>query len=167
MLVLDKEFYSVQECMKLGIGVKQKTLTNQSIYIAIREGRLKAIRGTHNKWIITRQAIEDYVANKYNREKRKDENGEYIFSKERGTLSVSQAVLFLNEQIKQLEQEGIHISDRFDKNRLYYLLKIGQIPCKLYGGVKVIYEKDLYVYLKSITDEQKNDFAILKQIMQA
>lgn len=102
----------------------------QAIYIAIKKGALKAHRDG-KRWRIWRLDLDAYQAHKYNRDKmRKD--GEYVFDNAKGFLSVPQTAKMLSESMLRY----------YPANRLYYLLRTGQLRGHRKGSFWVVAKED-------------------------
>lgn len=91
-------------------------LTRQSIYLAIRSGKLKALK-TKKKWILTKKDIDNYFNSKYVRKNKCRE----------GEISVSQASKLLNVRL----------------GKIYYLLYRNKFEYEKRGGAIFIKHKSI------------------------
>jgi len=102
-----------------------------AIYAAMKKGRLVGKKfGT--KWMISRQEIDRYRLNKYNRDSRVI-SGKPIFSIEEGRFSVNQAAKILS----------FELNCAFPMQRVYYLIRTGQLAASRVGTTFVIKRKDI------------------------
>lgn len=95
-------------------------VTRQAVYVAIKNGRLKAAQ-INRIWFAHVDDIEAYRSSRYNREHSRI-NGEPIFDILSGYLSVN------------------HIAKLFGETpqRIYYLLRTGQVPASKKGAAWVV-----------------------------
>ncbi len=124
-----EEFFSLNQCAIYG------HVTRQAIYNALRKGLKAEKRG--NRWYIKRADYDEYRANKYNRDKCIFE-GEPLFDAERGHYSIRQVALTLSESL------GYHV----DVQRLYYLVRSGQLKAFKRGAAWVICKEDAIAVLE-------------------
>lgn len=104
-------------------------VTRQAVYIAIKYKKLKATM-INGHWIITLKELEEWNINKYNRNLRIS-NGMRLFN-EKTTFSVSQAAKLLS----------------VPEQRIYYLLRTGDLECFLIEKTKVIKLEHINAYLE-------------------
>jgi excisionase family DNA binding protein len=102
----------------------------QAIFCAIKLGRLKAVKKGYF-WRIDPNDLEAYRIMKYSRQHSK-RNGEYIFSKEKGTWSVLHICKTISEALQR----------PYTTNRVYYLIRRGDVPAYKCGGAWVIKTQD-------------------------
>lgn len=99
-----------QACVINGTGT-------QALYIAIKKGRLKAIkREDTNRYQIAKQDLKEYMKKKYDRADATFQ-GKPKYDKEKGEFSIKQAAELLGES----------------PNYLYYLMRINKIAYKKKG----------------------------------
>jgi len=87
-----------KELLTIAQAARYAHLHPHTIYEAVQRGRIKAHRGT--KWWVSREAIDDYRANKYNRDNRTF-NGEKIHDMEKDRWSVLHASKVLSTMLKK------------------------------------------------------------------
>jgi len=100
--------------------------TRQGVYIAIKKGLLKAQK-YGKQWQVTAEDITAYLENKFNRDERKDEEGALYFNLNEGYCSVKQALVLLSEELGY-----------FSRDRLYHLLRMGQIKARRKGVTWIV-----------------------------
>lgn len=118
----------------------------QSIYLAIKKGRLKATK-VNNRWRIKLLDLDDYRCSKYNRDYRTI-NGELVFDMEKGEFSVQQVCKVMCATLNR----------QFSMQRLYYLLRIGQVKAFKKGSTWVILKEDAVALLD--IELTKNQMAV-------
>lgn len=126
----------INEEFTLDQAAEYAKITRSAVYAALRKNKFQARKRGRN-WIISRQQLDDYRMNKYNRDDRKV-NGEKVFDIERGYFSVGQvATLFSNEYKK------MGINKIYPRNRLYYLLHQGLVKAHKIGAAWVIHKDEI------------------------
>lgn len=130
-----EEFFSLEEAGQYA------HVTRQAIYLAIRNRGLKA-KKINNRWYTTKEDIDYYRMNKHNRDLRKDA-GEYIFDMDKGHFSVSQVVKVISATI----------GCPFPVQRLYYLLRRGQVKGIRRGKAWIIQKDDAVSLLETVKEE--------------
>lgn len=117
--------------------------TRQAIYVAVIKGNLKATKrlSHHGKmtWMITPEDLEEYQNNKYSTDRRRI-NGELVFDKRQGRISVKYAADLLSQML------GYQITE----SSMYYKLRTGEIPCSRKGSTYIINETDLISYYQKL-----------------
>lgn len=106
-------------------------ISRQGVYVAIKKKKLVATK-IGNRFFFKKSVLFEYLNNKYNRDLRK-KDGECIFDLKKGTLSVSQATRVYSVGI------GYPCSNQ----RIYYLLRTGQIKASRVGAAWVVDRKSL------------------------
>lgn len=126
------EYYSLEEAGKAA------HVTKQAIYLAIQKGNLKAQKMTEatkysrrGQWTIKKADLDEYRANKYNREKY-TVNGEKVFDVEKGEFSVNQVAKILGKMLC----ESIPVA------HIYYLIRVGELKCYRKGWALVVKKED-------------------------
>lgn len=122
--------------MKLYDVAKFANVTKQSIYLAIRKGKLRALK-VERRWEITSENLEEYAKNKYSR-KNSRIKGELVFDSAKGELSLQQAREFLSQEL----QVNVPLQ------RLYYLMRLGKLKSFKKGGAYVLMKEDVLSILK-------------------
>lgn len=113
-------------------------VTRQAIYVAIKKGRLKAWE-ENGIWMTTHADLQAYRESKHIPENRLHE-GKQIYDIEQGRFSVSQATTLIAHFLKM----------PYHKSRIYYLIKMGQLPVTKAGKSYVVARDDI---IKLIKDE--------------
>lgn len=113
-----------------------------AIYVAIKKGKLKA-KKVGRRWEITPALIDQYKAKKFVREY-KTEDGELVYSSERGTFSANQACKIISCNLKK----------EYSLNKIYYYIHTGAIKAYRYGKAWVIPKKEI---IKICKMEMKED----------
>ena len=116
-------------------------VTRQAIYTALRKRGLKAQK-VGNRWLLLKADIDDYRGNKYNRDKRII-NGQLVFDMEKGEFSVMQVLKVMSAALGY----------PFRIQRLYYLLRSGQLPSFKKGAAWIIMGKDASKLLQDELDK--------------
>jgi excisionase family DNA binding protein len=125
-------------------------VTRAALYAAMKKGRLKAKKvGFHYK--ISIQELDRYRMHKYNRDER-TVNGERIFDVEKGTFSVHQASKILSEELKK----------PYSTQRLYHLIRTGQLKAGRYGVTFIIQREDLIELIEKEKQVKNEDYRQLK-----
>ena len=123
--MIDKEeFFSLNE------AAEYAHVTRQAIYKALTHRGLKA-KKIGRRWHITRKDLDEYRVNKYNRDNRVI-NGELVFDMDKGEFSVPQVCKVFSSTMGR----------PFPVQRLYYLLRIGQLKASRKGASWVIKKED-------------------------
>ena len=123
--VAEKKVVSITEAAKIN------NVTRQAIYVAIKQGKLKATKEA-SRWTIDLTDLEDYRNNKYSRSKSTFE-GELLFDNEQGYYSVNQTAELLNVPAQ----------------KIYYATRIGQLKAIRKGAAWVIHTNDIKQYKES------------------
>ena len=113
-------------------------VTRQAIYVAIQQGKLKAVKQM-NRWFIREDDLAVYTSSKYSRSKSTAPDGTLIFSESR--FSPKSVAKILKVPVQQV----------------YYAIRTGQLPVIRTGkkGVTcVVREDDLRKY-KEVIDAKK------------
>ena len=109
-------------------AAKKQSVTRQTVYVAVKTGRLKASKPTPEtrKWTITLADLEEYTKNEYSRAKSKY-NGELTFNRSKGEYSVRQAAEILG----------------MPAQKVYYATRIGILKASRKGAAWVIHIEDI------------------------
>lgn len=111
-------------------------VTRQAIYLAVKQRGLRA-KKIGRQWYITKEDLDNYRANKYNRDLRK-RDGEYIFDMEKGHFSVQQVCKVLSATLGR----------PYSLQHLYYLLRTGQLKAMRKGAAWVVEKDDAVALLE-------------------
>ncbi|GAB4193628.1 MAG: helix-turn-helix domain-containing protein [Simkaniaceae bacterium] len=103
-------------------------VTRQAIYVAIKQGKLKAYKDT-SRWTIRLKDLDDYRKQKYSRSKSMY-NGELLFDNNRGYYSVNQVAKMLGVPAQ----------------KIYYATRIGLLKASRKGAAWVIHVNDVKEY---------------------
>ncbi len=126
-------FYSVPQL------ARKLKRTNQSIYLCIKSGKLKAHKKKNSQWLITPIDIINYYKSRYDRQLTKDANGNKLFDPTKGAFSVSQIS----------KSTGIPI------HKIYYLIRINAIPYEKYRSQYIVKGKSFKEIAKLINNYKK------------
>ena len=127
-----EKYYSVSQ------AAKEAKIGRQAVYVAIKQKRLRAEK-ISGHWMITATVLDEYKLNKYNRALRRTEEG-LIFDNSKGLYSVPQAQALIS----------MHISAQFPIQKLYYLLRTGQVRSDKIGAAWIIKKEEI---LRLINDQ--------------
>lgn len=119
------------EKMDLRDAADYAHVTWRALYFAIRRGNLDAIKGTDNRWYVTRKSIDDYRMNKFNPDKKRH-NGETIYDIDKGYLSVTHVAKTLSHMLGR----------PYNVQHLYYLIRRGELTCYRKGYSVVVKRED-------------------------
>ena len=123
---LVKPMIDDEEIICVSQACKRYNVRRQTIFLSIYKDRLKA-KKVKNKWWFTVGAWKDYQKSKYDRSYSM-KNGKHIYNIEEGIMSPT--------MISQ--QYGVN------KQRLYYLIRQGVIPCQRVGCSYVVCKEDVF-----------------------
>lgn len=118
----EKKVVSITEAAKIN------NVTRQAIYVAIKQGKLKAQKEA-SRWTIRLEDLNEYRENKYSRAKSTFE-GELLFDNNKGYYSVNQTAKILNVPAQ----------------KIYYATRIGQLKAHRKGAAWVIHTDDIKQY---------------------
>ncbi|MCH9609628.1 MAG: EUO transcription factor [Chlamydiales bacterium] len=102
-------------------------VTRQAIYVAIKQGKLKATKNT--RWEIDLKDLEEYRENKYSRTKSMF-GGELLFDNNKGYFSVNQVARELGVPAQ----------------KIYYATRTGMIKGARKGAAWVIHQEEVERY---------------------
>lgn len=122
----NEEMLTMAECARYG------KVCRQAVFSAIQKGKLLGAKDSRGRWIVNRKDFDEYRINKYNRDMRMSKDGEYVFSIEKGLFSVSQVCKIISH----------HLNRPYDVQRLYYLLRTGQLKGFRKGFAWVVLAED-------------------------
>lgn len=122
----------MEEKRKLNItqAAELAKVGRQAIFQAIKKGRLKAYKPKYF-WEIYLEDLEQYRIMKYSRQNMV-RDGHKVFSEEKGTWSVIHVCKTLSEALGR----------PYTPNRIYYLIRRGNLPAYKCGAAWVILSKD-------------------------
>ena len=118
----------------------------QSVYMAIKKGRLKAAKTT--RWKINFEDLKSYSETRWNRKFSK-RNGELLFDLSKDELSVKHAAEIL----------------KVPENHIYYCIYVGKMPAFRKGKTWVIKGEDIKYYIPRIKKSPAKWMANLRHIM--
>lgn len=114
-------------------AAKINNVTRQAIYVAIKQGKLKAHKDeTTTRWMIDSRDLQKYRDEKYSRKKSMF-NGELVFDNHKGFYSVNQTAEIL----------GV------PSQKIYYATRVGHLKATRKGAAWVIHTNDVNEYKKS------------------
>lgn len=113
-------------------------VTRQAIYVAIKQGKLKAHKNA-SRWTIDLQELENYRKQKYCRSKSTFE-GELIFDQMKGFYSVNQVAKLLNVPAQ----------------KIYYATRIGCLKATRKGAAWVMHIDDINQYKETYLNKQQD-----------
>jgi hypothetical protein len=143
----DEVFTSLTE------AAKYAHVCRQAIFLAIKKKKLKAVQKKFKgqmQWVILKQDLDEYRADKYNRDKCKIE-GELIIDLDQDRWSVAHAAKTLSSMLRR----------PYPAAHLYYLLRLGELRASKKGGRWVISKKELI----DLYQKELKGFASYKQIV--
>lgn len=106
-------------------------VTRQAIYVAIKQGKLRATKNA-TRWTIDLEDLEEYRQNKYSRSKSTFE-GEPLFDNEKGYFSINQVAKMLNVPAQ----------------KIYYATRVGLLKAIRKGAAWVVHSDDVRSYQES------------------
>ena len=106
-------------------------VTRQAIYVAIKQGKLKATKGA-TRWMINLDDLAEYRRQKYSRTKSMFD-GELLFDNDKGFYSINQAAKMLGVPAQ----------------KIYYATRVGHMKAVRKGAAWVIHMNDLKQYKES------------------
>lgn len=118
----EKKVVSITEAARIN------NVTRQAIYVAIKQGKLKAKKGA-TRWTIDLSDLEDYRQNKYSRTKSTFE-GELLFNNEKGFYSINQTATLL----------------KVPAQKIYYATRVGQLKAVRKGAAWVVHIDSIKEY---------------------
>lgn len=131
---VQKTIVSITEAAKIN------NVTRQAIYVAIKQGKLKA-RKEGTRWLIHIDDLAKYRDEKYSRAKSTFE-GELLFDKSKGYYSV-------NEVAKMC---GV------PAQKIYYATRVGLLKSTRKGAAWVIHIEDVKEYQESYLNKKPSQF---------
>src|SRR3989304_2423382 len=118
----ERKIVSITEAARIN------NVTRQAIYVAIKQGKLRATKGA-TRWTIALKDLEDYRRNKYSRTKSTYE-GELLFDNEKGFYSINQTAKLLNVPAQ----------------KVYYATRVGHLKAIRKGAAWVVHQDDIKAY---------------------
>lgn len=114
-------------------------VTRQAIYVAIKQGKLKAIKGA-TRWMIDLNDLEEYRRQKYSRSKSVFE-GKLLFDNTKGFYSINQTAKMLNVPAQ----------------KIYYATRVGQMKAIRKGAAWVIHMNDINEYQENYLSKREEE----------
>lgn len=102
-------------------------ITRQAVYVAIKNGKLKAVQGEDRRWLVSSFDLAIYEASKYDRLKSKDPEGNFFYCPAEGRYSIRMVAEKLNIPIQ----------------KVYYLVRIGRLKVTRVHNRTVILEEQI------------------------
>lgn len=133
----------LRECSEYGHVMRQ------AIFVAIKKGRLKATK-VRGRWVIRRGDYDAYRADKYNRDIAKI-GDEYVFDAEKGHFSLRQIAKVFS----------VTIGVPYSVQRLYYLVRTGQLPAFRKGVSWVVLKEDAIKLLETEMGESQRQMKFI------
>lgn len=121
----EKKVVSITEAARIN------NVTRQAIYVAIKQGKLKATKGA-TRWLINLDDLAEYRRQKYSRTKSVYE-GELLFDNEKGFFSINQTAKLLGVPAQ----------------KIYYATRVGHMKAIRKGAAWVIHINDIKQYKES------------------
>jgi excisionase family DNA binding protein len=118
-------------------------VTRQAIYVAIKQGKLKAHKDT-TRWTIDLEDLEAYRKQKYSRSKSMFD-GELLFDNQKGYYSVNQAARAL----------GV------PSQKIYYATRVGLLKAIRKGAAWVIHESDIQAYRETYLNRSESGHEVM------
>jgi len=113
-------------------------VTRQAIYVAIKQGKLKAYKDT-SRWTIRLKDLETYRKQKYSRTKSLFD-GELLFDNNKGFFSVNQVAKMLGVPAQ----------------KIYYATRIGLLKATRKGAAWVIHINEVNSYKESYLSKKSS-----------
>lgn len=118
-------------------------VTRQAIYVAIKQGKLKAYKDT-TRWTIDLEDLENYRKQKYSRTKSMFD-GELLFDNQKGFFSVNQAAKMLGVPAQ----------------KIYYATRVGLLKASRKGAAWVIHSNDIQGYRESYLSRSESSLEVM------
>jgi len=136
------EHYFPEEAQYVSIteAAHINNVTRQAIYVAIKQGKLKATKKT-TRWKIHLRDLENYRRNKYSRSK-STFDGELLYDNEKGYYSINQAAKMLGVPAQ----------------KIYYATRIGQLKAVRKGAAWVVQLEDVKSYKDTYLTPRQSAF---------
>lgn len=115
-------------------AAKKYQITRQAVYVAIKNGKLKAEK-IHSRWVITEENLEEYREKRYSRE-HSVFDGEPLFNNDEGYFSVNQTA----------EMLGI------PAQKVYYATRAGLLKGTRKGAAWIFHKEQIDTYKKEYLD---------------
>ena len=131
-----KENAAPQRVVSITEAARLNSVTRQAIYVAIKQGKLKATKDA-TRWTIDLNDLENYKKGKYSRTK-SIYNGELLFDNKKGYYSINQIAKMLNVPAQ----------------KIYYATRIGHLQAHRKGAAWVINIDDAKSYKESYLDRR-------------
>lgn len=117
-------------------AAKINNVTRQAIYVAIKQGKLKAQKN-FARWVIDLEDLADYRRQKYSRSKSTFE-GELLYDNDKGFYSVNQVAKILNVPAQ----------------KVYYATRIGLLKASRKGSAWVIHTDNVKDYQENYLNKR-------------
>ena len=118
----EKKIVSITEAARIN------NVTRQAIYVAIKQGKLRARKGA-TRWMIDLDDLAEYRRQKYSRTKSVF-NGELLFDNDKGFFSINQTAKLLGVPAQ----------------KIYYATRVGHMKAVRKGAAWVIHISDIKQY---------------------
>jgi len=136
-------FASMRKAVSITEAARINNVTRQAIYVAIKQGKLKASKeGT--RWTIDLEDLDTYRRQKYSRSKSMY-NGELLFDNQKGFYSVNQVAKTLNVPAQ----------------KIYYATRVGLLKASRRGAAWVVHIDDLKEYQENYLSKQAESSLVL------
>jgi len=120
-------------------AAKLSDVTRQAVYVAIKQGKLKATKHT-TRWYIYLEDLEEYRRQKYSRTKSMYQ-GALLFDNEKGFFSVNQVAKMLNVPAQ----------------KIYYATRVGLMKASRKGAAWVIHMDEVKSYKDNYLAKQMQE----------
>lgn len=111
-------------------------VTRQAPYVAVKNGKIKAIM-KNRKWYISKKDLDEYRANKYNPDFKMRE-GEFVFDMDKGHFSV--------QHVSKVVSHAL--GHEYPFQHIYYLLRTGQLKGFRKGRAWIIPKEEAVALLE-------------------
>lgn len=129
---IEKKIVSITEAARIN------NVTRQAIYVAIKQGKLKATKGA-TRWMIALDDLAEYRRQKYSRTKSMYE-GELLFNNDKGFYSINQAAKKLGVPAQ----------------KIYYATRVGHMKAVRKGAAWVIHITDIKQYKENYLGREES-----------
>lgn len=129
-------FMPTKKAVSITEAARINNVTRQAIYVAIKQGKLKASKD-NTRWTIDLNDLEAYRRQKYSRTKSMY-NGELLFDNQKGFHSVNQVAKML----------------KIPAQKVYYATRVGLLKASRKGAAWVVHVNDIKEYQQNYLSKQ-------------
>lgn len=126
-----------EEILKVSQIAKLCNRSKQTIYCAVRQGRMQAQK-TSRGWMVTKSQFDYWIKNRYSRRYFKYE-GKEIYDFDKGVISILEASRIYSKIANKFRSVQI----------IYYAIRIGRLKASRMGSHWVIQKENLLEWIKA------------------